>query len=380
MNEIKRGLEGVVVGESSLSSIDGKKGKLIYRGYDIKDLADNSNFEEVIYLLWFGKLPNKSQLQSLKNKIRKERKLDSSCISILKKGIKQTTSMDVLKTITSYLAQTDPDLNKNDEAANIRKGIRLAAKFPTIVAYYWRLKQGKKPIPPKIKLSPGANFLYMLNGKLPTELQARAMELDFLLTAEHGINASTFATMVTTSTLSDLHSAVLSGISTLKGPLHGAARMLVYRTLEKIKSPNNVESYITNKIKKHERIMGFGHRVYKTFDPRAKIFKEVSKQLAEESKNDKWYNISTKMEEIILREFVQKRNKPIYPNVDFYTGAVYKYLNIPAELSTGVFAIGRIAGWTAHILEQNKNNRLIRPKAIYIGPMSAKYIPIEKRK
>jgi len=220
----------------------------------------------------------------------------------------------------------------------------------------------------------------MLNGKLPTELQARAMELDFLLTAEHGINPSTFATMVTTSTLSDLHSAVLSGISTLKGPLHGAARRLVYKTLEEIKSPNNVESYISNKIKKHERIMGFGHRVYKTFDPRAKIFKQVTKQLAEESKNDKWYNISTKMEEVILREFVQKRNKPIYPNVDFYTGAVYKYLNIPAELSTGIFAMGRIAGWTAHILEQNKNNRLIRPKAKYVGPMSAKYIPIKKRK
>ena len=219
----------------------------------------------------------------------------------------------------------------------------------------------------------------MLTGKIPSELQAKAMGLDFLLTAEHEMNASTFATRVATSTLTDYHSAIVSGICTLKGPLHGAARKYVYEMLEQIKKPENAEEYVVQKLAKHEVIMGFGHRVYKTLDPRAKIFKEIAKQLAEESKNYLWYDISVALEKVVYRELVEKRGKPIYPNVDFYTGAVYKYLGIPKELSTGIFAIGRIAGWTAHILEQLQDNRLIRPLAKYIGPSDLKYIPIQER-
>jgi len=376
---IKKGLEGVTVTESSISYIDGNKGKLTYRGYSIEDLAKNSNFEEIVFLLWYGRLPKKNELESLKRKIRSQRNIDEGCIPIMERGTKQTDSMDVLNTITSYLAQSDPDLNKNDREANIRKGIRLTAQFPTIVAYYWRLHQGKKPVLPKQDLMPGANFLYMLNGKLPSELQAKAMELDFLLTAEHGINASTFATMVATATLTDLHSAVAAGISTLKGPLHGAARRRVYEMLGEIKKPENAEKYVMKKLRKKQVIMGFGHRVYKAMDPRATIFKQVAKELAEESGNSKWYDISIELERVVLRELVEKKGKPIYPNVDFYTGAVNKYLGIPAQLTTGIFAVSRIVGWTAHILEQHENNKLIRPRAKYIGAKGLRYIPIEKR-
>ena len=380
MEKIKRGLEGVPVCESTISYIDGKKGKLIYRGYKIEDLALNSSFEEIAYLLWYKKLPNKKELSKFTKKLRSQRKIDSSCYAIMKKGSRQTDSMDVLNTLTSYIAQSDPDLNDHSQEAVIRKATRLTAKFPTIVAAFWRIKNGKKPIPPKTNLDSGANFLHMLTGKISTPLQARAMEIDFILTAEHGLNASTFATMVSTATESDLHSSIVSGISTLKGPLHGAARRKVYEMLEDINSPKKAKQYILQKIKKHERIMGFGHRVYKSYDPRARIFKDVVHLLAKESKNYKWYDISIEIEKTILKEFVEKKGKPIYPNVDFFTGAVYKYLQIHPQLTTGVFAMGRVPGWTAHILEQSENNRLIRPKAIYIGRKSAKYIPIEKRK
>ncbi len=379
MPDIKEGLEGVVIGETSLSSIDGVKGKLIYRGYDIKDLAENSNFEEVVYLLWFGKLPTQLELKQFQNKLRKERDIDSSCIPILKKGAKNMSAMDALMTITSYLSQFDPDLNNDTPESNIKKAIKLTAKYPTIVAYFWRLRNGKHPIPPKTNLGHGENFLYMLTGKVPTKTEARAIELDFLLTAEHGINASTFATLVATSTLTDIHSAMLAGLATLKGPLHGAAREKVYQMLDSIGSENNVSPWLKQAMKNKERIMGFGHRVYKTYDPRALIFKDISKQLADESKNKKWYSMSAAIEDFVIKEVVQKKGKPIYPNVDFYTGAVYKYLNIPIQLSTGIFAIGRIAGWTAHFLEQREHNRLIRPKANYIGKRNMKYIPIEKR-
>jgi citrate synthase len=377
---VKEGLEGVVANETAISVIDGLKGILKYRGYNINDLAKHSNFEEVAFMLWFGKFPTKLQLGLFQKKLRAERKIDPSCIPILRKGSKNMSSMDALRTLTSYLGQFDNDLNKSDTKAIVRKAIRLTAKFPTIVAYYWRIRQGKKPIPPKQNLSHGENFLYMLTGKIPSKVQARAMELDFLLTAEHGMNASTFTTRVATSTLTDLHSAIVSGICTLKGPLHGAAREKVFDMLDEIKYPNNVEPYVLNKIKKNERIMGFGHRVYKTTDPRAKIFRQVSKLLADEIENQKWYDISTEMEKIVTRELVEKKGKPIYPNVDFYTGAVYKYLGIPKELSTGIFAIGRIAGWTAHILEQLSDNRLIRPRSKYTGPLNKKYIPIGERK
>jgi len=377
--DIKKGLQGVVVTESSISHIDGKKGKLIYRGYDISDLAKNSCYEEVVFLLWYKRLPTRKELATFRKKLRNQRDIDKSTYAIMKHGAKQTDSMDVLNTLTTYLGQTDPDLNNNDREANIRKGMHLTAQFPTIVANYWRIHEGKKPIKPRNDLCPGHNFLYILTGKVATNLQARAMEMDFLLTAEHGINASTFATMVATATMSDLHSAISAGIATLKGPLHGAARRKVYEMLPTIKSAKNAHPWLMEKIAKHERIMGFGHRVYKAFDPRAKVFKQIAKELADEAGDSRWYDISLALEEAVIQEFVKKKGKPIWPNVDFWTGAVYRYLGIPAQLTTGIFAVARIGGWTAHILEQNENNRLIRPAANYVGDKGLKYVPIGER-
>ena len=377
--EVIKGLEGVLALETSISSIDGKKGILKYRGYRIKDLAEHSTFEEVLYLLWFKKLPTKKELTNFTKKLRSERQIDNKVLQIIKTCPRNASGMDVLRTAVSYLAQCDGDLKDNSFEANIRKGIRLAAKFPTVVAAYWRIKQGKNPIIPKSNLGHGENFLYMLTGKLPSKLHARIMELDFILTAEHEINASTFAARVAISTLSDLHSAVVCGISTLKGPLHGGARAEVYKMLEEIKVPKNAEKHVMNKIAKKQRIMGFGHRVYKAMDPRALIYKVELKKLAEEAKNNVWYDISIAIEKTVLRELVEKKGKPIYTNVDFYTAGIYKYLNIPVELSNAVFALGRIAGWTAHALEQYSDNRLIRPRAKYVGTESATYVPIEKR-
>ncbi len=377
--EFKEGLEDVIAAKTQLSFIDGKRGILEYRGYNINDLAKYSDFEEVTYLLWYGRLPNKKELQDFSKKLRSERKIDAGVIKILKICPKNIDAMDALRTSISYLAQCDKDLNNNSQEANIRKGIRITAKFPTIVAAFHRTKNGKKVIPPNPKLSHGANFLYMLHGKIPNEIEAKAMEADFLLTAEHELNASTFTARITVSTLSDLHSAVCSGIGALKGPLHGGARAEVYKMLDNVKSPDRAETYIKGLIDKGQKIMGFGHRVYKYYDPRALIFREIARQLAQNAKDSRWYDISLKIEETVVKELVEKKGKPIYPNVDFYTGAVYKYLKIPPELSTAIFAIGRIAGWVAHCLEQYSDNRLIRPLALYVGPHDQEYIPIEKR-
>ena len=379
VEEFKEGLEDVIASKTQLSFIDGKRGVLEYNGYNINDLAKYSNFEEVTFLLWYGRLPTKKELKFFSEKLRSERKIDSSIIKILKTCSKNIDAMDALRTSISYLAQCDKDLNDNSREANIRKGIRIAAKFPTIVAAFHRIKNGKKIILPNPKLSHGANFLFMLNGKKPSDIEAYAMESDFLLTAEHELNASTFTARVTVSTLSDLHSAVCSGIGTLKGPLHGGARAEVYKMLDKIRSADKAESYIKELINKGQKIMGFGHRVYKYYDPRALIFKEISKKLAQSANDPRWYDISIRIEQTVIKELVENKGKPIYPNVDFYTGAVYKYLKIPPELSTAIFAIGRIAGWVAHCLEQYSDNRLIRPLAQYIGPHNQKYIPIEKR-
>ncbi|MBI1972443.1 citrate/2-methylcitrate synthase [Candidatus Woesearchaeota archaeon] len=378
-DEVKRGLEGVVAATTKLSFIDGAAGILEYCGYNITDIARFATFEEVMYLLWYGRLPTQKELRAFSQKIRRERTIDSSVIRILQTCAKHIDAMDALRTAVSYLAQCDPDLSNNSAEANIRKGIRLAAKFPTIVAAFYRVKQGKKVIAPMLNLSSGANFLYMLRGTIPNEVEANAMETDFILTAEHELNASTFTTRVTVSTLSDLHSAICSGISTLKGPLHGGARAEVYKMLDKIQKPERAEAFIQRALKQGQKIMGFGHRVYKTYDPRAILFKETALALANFKKDKKWYMIATKVEDVVIKELVEKLGKPIYPNVDFYTGPVYKYLDIPSELTTAIFALGRIAGWVAHALEQYADNRLIRPNALYIGPHNLKYVPLEQR-
>ena len=380
MPKYKPGLAGIVAGQTELSFIDGKKGILEYRGYNIKDLAKHSNFEEVAYLLWYGKLPTKAQLTRFKTKIKKNREINKAELNVLRTCYANTYSIDVLRTGTYYLAQCDPDLHDNSFEANVRKGTRLLAKFPTIVADYYRMTHRKPVLKSKNELSHGANFLWLLFGKKPSPLHAKAIEMDMLLTSEHTFNASTFTTRLVTSTMSDLHSAVVGGLATLKGPLHGGAREEVYKMLDIIKKPESAEKFVLDKIAKHQRIMGFGHRVYKYYDPRALIFKDLAKELAEDAGDFKWYEMSENIESTVIRELVEKKGKPIYPNVDFWTGAVYKYLGIPIELSTGMFSLGRISGWVAHIIEQTGDNRLIRPSAEFVGKHNRRYISIEKRK
>ncbi len=377
--QFKPGLEGIIAAKTELSFIDGKRGILEYRGYDINDLAARSNFEEVTYLLWFGKLPTKKELGKFSKELRSQRGIDFDVVRVIRTCNFNIDAMDALRSAVSYIAHCDPDLNDNSFEANIRKGSRLAAQFPTIVASFYRIRKGKKPVQPDPKLSPGANFLYMLRGEMPDEIEARAMDLDFLLTAEHELNASSFAARVAVSTSSDLHSAVCSAIGTLKGPLHGGARAEVYKMMDKIGKPERAAPYVKELLAKGKKAMGFGHRVYKTFDPRAKIFKRTAYDLARDAGDMSHYDTAAKVEETVIRELVEKAGKPVYTNVDFYTGAVYKYLQIPPQLATSIFALGRIAGWVAHALEQYADNRLIRPLAEYTGPHKQTYVPIENR-
>jgi citrate synthase len=275
--------------------------------------------------------------------------------------------MDALMTAISHMSHSDPDLNLNTEEANIRKAIRLISKAPTIVAYFQRIHEGKEIVKPNELLPHCANFLYMLRGEVPTKLESKIIDLDFILSAEHELNASTFAVRVTASTLSDIHSAIISGIGTLKGVLHGGARLAIMHLLDDIGSEDKTEDHIMNLIKNKQRIMGFGHRVYKVVDPRANIFRDLAEKLAIEKKNMKWFNIANKIEEVVNREIVEKKGRPIYMNVDFYSGVIYKYLDIPPKLATAIFALGRFTGWLTHALEQYGDNRLIRPRAQYKG-------------
>ena len=365
MEDIKKGLQDIVVLETKISFIDGIKGVLEYRGIDINEISKFS-YEEVSYLLLHDKLPDKNELGVFIKQLREDRDIGKETIKVLSTCDFNIEAMDALRTAVSYISHCDQDLNDNSPEANIRKGMRLIAKFPVIVAAFFRVRNKKEPIPPDVTLSRGANFLYMLKGSRPTDIEAELMEKDFILSAEHELNASTFSTRVTVSTLSDLHSAIISGLSTLKGPLHGGARMAVMNMLDEISFPENSQKYIQDLISNKQRIMGFGHRVYKTYDPRAKIFKEMVWKIAEEKNDYKWYDMAVNIEETVFNELVDKQGKPIYPNVDFYAAVAYKYLEIPPQLATSVFAIGRVSGWIAHILEQYADNRLIRPRAKFV--------------
>jgi len=371
--DVKKGLEDVVVSESSVCFIDGEKGKLLYRGYNINDLAKCS-YEEVSYLLIYEKLPTKKELANYNKTLVKKRRLSSRVIRLMHDYCPNTTGMEALRTTVSALVCHDPDVRKVSIADHRKNGIDLIAKFPTIVAAYERIRNGKKPIEPDPKLGHAANFLYMLSGKKPDAVSIKAMDTDFILHAEHGFNASTFSVRVTISTLSDMHSAITSGIGTLKGPLHGGAAQEAWALMKNIKNPDNAEKYIKKSLEKHEKIMGFGHRVYKVYDPRARILKKMAFDLSKSKKNLRWYNISDNVEKTMIKE------KNINPNVDFYSSIVYHDLGIPIDLDTPIFAIARISGWIAHALEQYSDNKLIRPKEQYIGPMDSKFVPIEKRK
>jgi len=372
-NVAKAGLEGIVAAQSSLSDVNGEEGKLIYAGYDIHDLAQHATFEEVIYLLWKGKLPTAEQLATLKSQLNREAGLPAEIIEIIRLIPKNANPMDVLRTAVSALGLYDPDGADNSIEANVRKAVRLTAKFPMIVTTFQRIRNDLEPVHPREGLSIAGNFLYTLNGQEPDDIATRTMDVAFVLHADHELNASTFAARVTAATLSDMYSAVVSAIGTLKGPLHGGANEGVIKNLLEIGNVQGIESWVKDAFAAKRKIMGFGHRVYRTVDPRSIHLSEMSRKLGERTGETKWYEMSKKMEEVV------KREKRLNANVDFYSASTYYALGIPTDLFTPIFACSRISGWTAHILEQFRNNRLIRPRAEYIGPRGLKYVPIEER-
>jgi citrate synthase len=372
-NVAKAGLEGIVAAQSSLSDVDGLEGKLIYAGYDIHDLAEHATFEEVIYLLWNGRLPASLELEGLKSQLNAETRLPSEIIQLIRSIPKTAGPMDMLRTVVSALGLYDPDGSDNSLEANTRKAIRLTAKFPIIVTTFQRVRNGQEPVHPIEGLSLAGNFLYTLNGREADEVATRTMDVAFILHADHELNASTFAARVTAATLSDMYSAIVSAIGTLKGPLHGGANEGVIKNLLEIGSVDGVEAWVKNAFANKQKIMGFGHRVYRTTDPRAIHLAEMSRKLGERTGETKWYEMSRKMEEVVMRE------KRLNANVDFYSASTYYALGVPTDLFTPIFACSRISGWTAHVLEQFRNNRLIRPRAEYIGPRGLKYVPITER-
>jgi citrate synthase len=371
---VQEGLAGVVVAQSLISSVDGEKGTLSYRGIDIGELARYSTFEETVYLLWFGELPTRSQLAEFSESLAAERDIDESIWRLLSLLPGHVPPMDALRTAVSALSCDDVDDGDRCYAANMLKARRLTAKFPTIVANYYRHRRGEARIHPDPSLSHAANYLYMLRGERPTDIETRAMDLAMLLMAEHGFNASTFAARVTASTLSDMYSAITTAIGTLKGPLHGGANRRAMEMLLEIGDVKNVEPYISDALASKRRIMGFGHRVYKQgADPRSAYLREMLFELCEALGDFTWYNLA-----IAVADTVEAQ-KGLYPNVDFYTAPMLYLLGIPLELFTPIFAISRIPGWTTHVMEQYDHNRLLRPLSVYVGPDERIYVPIDNR-
>ena len=370
-----KGLEGVVATNSSICYIDGDRGVLAYRGIDIHELAEHSNFEETCYLLWFGRLPKANELRDLQQRLAQERHLDPAIIEFLRKAPKQALPMDVLRTAVSALAFYDPEDRKNDHDANVNKAIRLTSQIAMIVAAYDRIRKGKALVDPDRSLSHSANCLLQLNGAKPSATAERALDIALILHADHELNASTFAARVTAATLSDMHSAITSAIGALKGPLHGGANEAVFRILETIdREKADPVAYVRNMLAQKKKIPGFGHRVYHTEDPRATHLRAMSRDLGKSSGQSRWYEMSEKIEQFV------KAEKKLNANVDFYSASTYHILGIDEDLFTPIFAVSRISGWAAHVIEQLDDNRLIRPRAEYLGPeYPNRYVPIEQR-
>ncbi|HXZ80206.1 MAG TPA: citrate synthase [Terriglobales bacterium] len=371
-----KGLEGVVAAHSSICFIDGDRGVLAYRGYDIHELADHSTFEEVCHLLWYGRLPNQQELENLAISLWRESKLDAAIISLLRQVPKHALPMDVLRTTVSALAYYEPEEKAGDHEANVRKAIRLTAQISMIVAYYDRIRKGLPLVEPDRYLNHAGNFLYMLTGNRPSATASRALDVALILHADHELNASTFAARVTAATLSDMHSAVTSAIGALKGPLHGGANETVFQMLEGIDQAGaDPVEYVKGMLAQKKKVPGFGHRVYHTEDPRATHLRRMSQDLGKSAGETKWFEFSYKIEEFI------RSDKKLNANVDFYSASTYHTLGIDLDLFTPIFAVSRISGWTAHVIEQLDDNRLIRPRAEYGGPLYPQhYVPIGQRK
>lgn len=370
---IARGLEGVIASQTSLSFIDGERGILAYRGYDIHDLAPNASFLETVYLLWHDRLPTRSELEAFEEEVASERALDSRTTKILDALPADATPMAALRTAVSAEGTVDPEAEDNSAAANRRKATRLVAKFPTIIAAYHRLREGEKPIAPDPSLGHTADFLRMALGSEQTPEAAAALDRTLLLYLDHGLNASTFTCRVIAATLADMHSAVTGGVGALKGSLHGGANAAAMETLLDIGEVDRVAPFVEAALAEKRKIMGFGHRVYRTEDPRATHLREMSRELTEQAGMPKWYEISRRLEEEL------KSRKGLNPNVDFYCATVYYALGLPIDLYTPLFAAGRIGGWAAHVMEQHADNRLIRPRAEYVGAKDREWVPIDDR-
>ncbi|MDK2876287.1 MAG: citrate synthase [Archaeoglobaceae archaeon] len=375
MIEVLDGLQDVIACESKISRIElvGDKAILEYRGYDIRDLAKNSTYEEVAYLLLYGELPKKYELQDFKIELAERRELPPQIIGLLTHLPQYTHPMVVLRTATSYLGSLDREKDLKTREQNLEKAKNLIAKFPTIVAYYQRIRLGKNLIPPTLELSHAGNFLYMMTGLEPSKTAERALDVDLILHAEHELNASTFAARVAASTLADMYACVVAATGTLMGPLHGGAAQEVMKMLREVATPRRAEEYVKKKLERGEKLMGFGHRIYKhVIDPRAPILRELARELSKTG-NPIWLEISEAIAENAYKY------KKLLPNVDFYSASVYANLGIPDDLFVNIFAMGRISGWLAHIIEQYENNKLIRPRAKYTGEVERKYVPIDQR-
>lgn len=367
------GLEDIVATNSRICDLDGKLGKLTYYGVDIHDLARYSSFEETAYLLWHGILPTRAQLEEVTAQLQANRELPGRVIEIMHLLPRSSSPMEVLRTIVSTLSSFDPNPEDKSPGANYGRAIRLTAVLGTIVTSWEHIRNGRKPVAPLPDHNTATNFLYMLEGEMPDDYTAHALDTALVLHADHELNASTFAARVTAGTLADMYASITSAIGALSGPLHGGANEQVMRMLLRIGEVSNTEPYIRNAVEHKERIMGFGHRVYKTEDPRATHLRAMSEELGKRTGDSRWFKMSRIIEDYI------KEQKGLYCNVDFYSASVYYMLGFPIDLDTPIFACSRIAGYTAHVLEQYANNRLLRPRAEYVGPKVTEYVPIEQR-
>jgi citrate synthase len=368
-----KGLEEVIAATTRLSDVDGVAGRLWYVGYDIRDLARSSTFEEVVYLLHQLHLPSESELDELNERLVEEREVSRFLVDLMPTLAQQTSPMSMLRTSVSAASAYDPDGWENTAEANERKAMRLIAKTPSMLAMYHRLRMGQEVLPPHPKLPHAGNFLYMLLGEEPDHEDAAALDTTLILYADHTMNASTFTARVIASTLADMFSAITGAIAALKGPLHGGANEEAMKMLEEVGSPVRAEAYVKEKLARKERIMGFGHRVYKTADPRAALLKPLSEQVGHRKGDSRWFEISAEIERVVAAE------KGLHANVDFYAASLYHVLGIPTDLMTPIFALARMSGWTAHVREQYADNRLIRPESEYVGPRDQVYVPIEQR-
>ncbi|MCL4362762.1 MAG: citrate synthase/methylcitrate synthase [Candidatus Parvarchaeota archaeon] len=377
--EIKEGLQGVYITKSEICKVDGQEGKLYYRGYKIEDLANYSSYEEVCYLLLYGKLPNSKELADFIKKMKEERSISENTKEIIRRFSKESQTLDVLRTAMSSLSADDSKPYSDNENENIEKAIKIIAKTATIAAAIGRIKEGKEILEPDNDLNHSANFLYMLTGEKPNKDFEKLMDVMFILHAEHSSNASTFATLVACSTLADIYAGVTAGVAALKGPLHGGADEAAIKMMKEIGNPNNTENYIEEALAGKRKIMGFGHRVYKTYDPRARILKSYLDKIKGNSNEEinSLIEISLRAEKMMIERLGKSHG--IWPNVDFFSGPLYMHLNIKPELFDTVFASSRTVGWCSHVIEYWRNNKLFRPLEEYIGKIDLEYLPIDKR-